>query len=276
MAPKSPPQREQQQQQQQQQQQRRSSTMTAASATIPAVETFEIPASIFQISACQDGGTSNGNMTGGLCTAAFLKAMQKATTIPKQVHNKDDDDDDDDGSSISDIDDDDNVPPNPSSSSSSKVTMSWIDLLTTMRTDMDQTLQQTFGDDAILQIPELMSSRPISTTDACTIVPSLQSLGTRRALLIGINYTNHTTTTTNTTPKTTITAMPELLSSHADVVKMSTFLETNHEFQPENTIVLMDDQEHVAPTKKNIMNAIKLLVKLTKSGDNVFVHYSGT
>ena len=267
MAPKSPP---------QQQQQRRSSVMTAAtSTTIPTIETFEIPASIFQISACPDGGTSNGNMTGGLCTAAFLRAMQKATMIPKQVHN----DDDDGSSSISDIDHDDNLPNSSSSSSSSppKTLMSWIDLLTKMRTYMDQTLQKTFGDDAVLQIPELMSSRPILTTDACTIVPTLQSLGTRRALLIGINYTNRTTEkTTTSTTKTNTTVMEELQSSHADVVKMVSFLETTHEFQPQNTIVLMDDQEHVAPTKKNIMNAIKLLVKLTKSGDIVFVHYSGT
>jgi Caspase domain len=220
----------------------------------------DIRARVYQISATSDEGKSNGNVLGGLCTTAFLRAMKSTSALQKKPNANPNETtaDDGDSSSISDIDVDADAPPPP--------VFSWIDLLHKMRRIMDASLTDTFGPAAVLQIPELTSSRPLSVTDACAIVPPLQSLGIRRALLIGIRYRDAGNDGD----------LQELVSSHPDVGNMTQYLETEHEFRPEHTIVLMDDGEHVSPTRKNIMNAIKLLVKLTKSGDVVFVHYSGT
>jgi len=221
----------------------------------------DIRARVYQISATSDEGKSNGNVLGGLCTTAFLRAMKSTSAEqkkPKLTPTANANPTADDGDSISDIDVDADAPPPP--------VFSWIDLLHKMRRIMDASLTETFGPAAALQVPELTSSRPLSVTDECAIVPPLQSLGMRRALLIGIRYRD--------APKGG--DLSELVSSHPDVRNMTQYLETEHEFRPEHTIVLMDDGEHVSPTRKNIMNAIKLLVKLTKSGDVVFVHYSGT
>jgi Caspase domain len=222
----------------------------------------DIRARVYMISASSDEGKSNGNVKGGLCTTAFLEAMKSRSDKQKKKSKLWLSTDDGD-SSIASIDIDPDAPPPP--------VFAWIDLLHQMRRIMDASLMDTFGPDAVLQMPELTSSRPLSVTDECAIVPPLQSLGNRRALLIGVRYKDRHRGGGGGGEH-----LDELVSSHPDVHNMAQYLETEHDFRPEHTIVLMDDGEHVSPTKKNIMNAIKLLVKLTKSGDIVFVHYSGT
>eukprot|EP00591_Stephanopyxis_turris_P006716 CAMPEP_0195515316 /NCGR_PEP_ID=MMETSP0794_2-20130614/6426_1 /TAXON_ID=515487 /ORGANISM="Stephanopyxis turris, Strain CCMP 815" /LENGTH=313 /DNA_ID=CAMNT_0040643719 /DNA_START=44 /DNA_END=985 /DNA_ORIENTATION=- len=109
------------------------------------------------------------------------------------------------------------------------------------------------------QIPQLSSSRRIKMSNTFDIVPP-NCTGTKRAVLIGINYTGQ---------------RGELSGCHNDVHNIKGYLEEVHGFDRENMTVLLDDGEHYDPTKKNIMNALKNLVNKTKSGDAVFVHYSG-
>merc|ERR1712176_1446175 len=46
-------------------------------------------------------------------------------------------------------------------------------------------------------------------------------------------------------------------------------------FEDRNITVLMDDGYHKNPTYSNIMNAYREVVRNSKSGDTVFLHYSG-
>lgn len=40
-------------------------------------------------------------------------------------------------------------------------------------------------------------------------------------------------------------------------------------------LILMDDGQRHAPTKRNIEDAFKRLVQYSQAGDLVFIHYSG-
>ena len=86
--------------------------------------------------------------------------------------------------------------------------------------------------------------------------------GTRRALLIGINYVNHK-------------EVGELYGCQSDIRKMKEYITTVQGFQEENITILTDDGEHDLPTKENIMNGIHKLVKESKAGDSVFFQHSG-
>ena len=48
-----------------------------------------------------------------------------------------------------------------------------------------------------------------------------------------------------------------------------------HKFQEENMTILMDDGNHMAPTRQNILDAYKTIVSESQPGDVVFCHYSG-
>lgn len=48
-----------------------------------------------------------------------------------------------------------------------------------------------------------------------------------------------------------------------------------HGFEEDNITVLMDDGEHLSPTKENILNAYKKIIAETEATDAVFLHYSG-
>jgi len=109
------------------------------------------------------------------------------------------------------------------------------------------------------QIPQLSSSRRIKMDNTFDIVPP-NFTGTKRAVLIGINYTGQ---------------QGELSGCHNDVHNIKEYLKEVHGFERGDMTVLMDDGKHHDPTKKNIMTALTTLVKRTQPGDAVFVHYSG-
>lgn len=90
------------------------------------------------------------------------------------------------------------------------------------------------------------------TPEGCT--------GTKRAVLIGINY---------------IGQNGELSGCHNDVLNMKEYIMNVHGFDEENISVLMDDGVHTEPTKDNIMAAYDKLVTESKEGDVAFCHYSG-
>ncbi|KAI9894216.1 MAG: Ca(2+)-dependent cysteine protease [Vezdaea aestivalis] len=86
--------------------------------------------------------------------------------------------------------------------------------------------------------------------------------GSRKALLIGINYFNQ---------------RGQLRGCINDVKNMSTYLNQNFGYAREDMVILTDDQQNPMsqPTKANILRAMHWLVKDAKANDSLFFHYSG-
>jgi metacaspase-1 len=109
------------------------------------------------------------------------------------------------------------------------------------------------------QIPQLSSSRPLDINHKFDLVPE-QCTGTRRALMVGINYTGQ---------------QGQLSGCHNDVKNMLEYIKEVHGFKDENIVLMLDDGEHVEPTHDNMIAAYKKLVSECQPGDAVFCHYSG-
>lgn len=89
------------------------------------------------------------------------------------------------------------------------------------------------------------------------IVPPTHT-GTKRAILIGINYTGQ---------------QGALRGCHNDVKNIKEFLINVHGFKESDMLILMDDGQHHSPTKKNIEQAFVRITQYSKAGDVVFLHY---
>jgi hypothetical protein len=111
-------------------------------------------------------------------------------------------------------------------------------------------------------IPLITSSRRLDIHRKLHIVPP-NFQGTKRALLIGINY------------KEKSDFLRPLCGCHADVEKVKKYLFEVEGFLDQNCMKLMDDGKHEAPTRENITDAFERLARQTNSGDAVFVYYSG-
>jgi len=120
-------------------------------------------------------------------------------------------------------------------------------------------MRNVLADDGFTQIPQLTSSKAVDVHQAFNFTPD-DFTGTKRALLIGINYVGQS---------------GELSGCHNDVHNIKEYLMDVHEFPEENITILMDDGEHTEPTKKNMEEAYKKLVHESEPGDAVFCHYSG-
>jgi metacaspase-1 len=92
------------------------------------------------------------------------------------------------------------------------------------------------------------------------LVPN-EATGTRRALLIGINYVGH--------------EKGQLSGCHNDVKNMVEYIKDCHGFDSSNITILMDDGQHTSPTKANILQAYRNIVAAAQPGDALFCHYSG-
>lgn len=110
------------------------------------------------------------------------------------------------------------------------------------------------------QIPQLSSSRPTDMDEKFSMIPADFS-GTRRAVMIGINYVGDNP--------------GELRGCHNDVHNMKEYIKDCHGFQEEDIVLLLDDDEHTPPTSANILAAFKKLASEAQPGDACFVHYSG-
>ena len=110
------------------------------------------------------------------------------------------------------------------------------------------------------QQQQFSASKPIDVNTKFDLVPD-DCTGTRRALLIGINYVGH--------------SPGELSGCHNDVGNMIEYIKNVHGFQESNITVLLDKEGYTQPTKANIEAAYKTLVAQTESGDALFCHYSG-
>jgi hypothetical protein len=110
-----------------------------------------------------------------------------------------------------------------------------------------------------LTTPPVTSGAPI--TPVVSVVPiakATDTKGTKRAVLIGINYVG----TDN-----------ELRGCINDISNIQLLLLTLG-YKQEN-IVFMADNVELKPTRVNIIKALKDSVAATKAGDQLFVHYSG-
>jgi len=110
------------------------------------------------------------------------------------------------------------------------------------------------------QIPQLTSLNPIDVSTDFQLVPQ-EATGTRRAVMIGINYVGHDP--------------GELRGCHYDVLNMKKYIMDVHGFEEDNIIVLMDDGVHTTPTKANMIAAYEQIVADSEDGDAIFLHYSG-
>lgn len=103
--------------------------------------------------------------------------------------------------------------------------------------------------------PTSTPSTPSSST------PTTPIQGTKRALLIGINYIG------------TDNALNGCIN---DIHTMNGILTSHYHFDSQNITMLSDDQEgEKKPTRQNILDHIDKLVSLSKLGDELYVHYSG-
>ena len=110
------------------------------------------------------------------------------------------------------------------------------------------------------QVPQLSSSRPLDIQQEFTLVPPDCEQGTRRAVMIGINY---------------VGKQGQLSGCHNDVVNMKRYIMDVWGFEEQNITILMDDGKHTEPTRDNILSAFRQLVDDCAPGDAAFVHYSG-
>lgn len=129
--------------------------------------------------------------------------------------------------------------------------MSFTQVLTNMR--------NILSSGSYSQIPQLSSSRQMDVNEQFQIVKKANGGGTRRALLIGINYVGQN---------------GQLSSCHNDVGNIKDYLTERQGFQEDNIHVLLDDGNHEAPTYENMI-AFRRLVESTNEGDSCFFHYSG-
>jgi Caspase domain len=69
----------------------------------------------------------------------------------------------------------------------------------------------------------------------------------------------------------------QLSGCHNDCLNMCEYLKNVHGFSSNDMVILMDDAEnkYERPTRENILKEFANLAKQSKSGDAVFVHYSG-
>eukprot|EP00980_Cylindrotheca_fusiformis_P015142 scaffold4183_cov137-Cylindrotheca_fusiformis.AAC.5 len=131
------------------------------------------------------------------------------------------------------------------------VRYTWAQTLEIMRDKMEEM--------ELSQVPQLSSSRPIDIDEELYIVPP-DSTGTKRALLVGINYVEDEN---------------GLSGCHNDVKNVKYFLMDYHGFERENMLILADDDLHHVPTKQIIIDGLRRLAEISQAGDVIFIHFSG-
>ncbi|KAG7367578.1 caspase domain containing protein [Nitzschia inconspicua] len=131
------------------------------------------------------------------------------------------------------------------------VQYSWADTLQMMREKMEEM--------GLTQTPQLSAARPIDANEEICITPP-KCKGVKRALLIGINYTGESNA---------------LNSCHSDVRNVKEYLIQFQGFQRENMLIMMDDGNHHEPNKQLILDSLRKLCEISKSGDCIFFQFSG-
>jgi hypothetical protein len=126
-------------------------------------------------------------------------------------------------------------------------------------------LRKRLANAGMSQIPQLSGSRPLDLAETPFSLinqqPQYQKVhGTRRALLVGINYYGQ---------------QGQLSGCINDVQNVQHYLLKYQGFMPENIIILADDGKRPSPTREKIIRGLRQLVTQSKPGDSVYFHYSG-
>ncbi|KAL7479847.1 hypothetical protein ACHAW6_005566 [Cyclotella cf. meneghiniana] len=130
-------------------------------------------------------------------------------------------------------------------------TKSWAEVLREMRENL-----ASRGYD---QIPQLTCSKVMDVNEPMEIVPK-HNTGTKRAVLIGINYTGQS---------------GALSGCHNDIKHIAQYLQKVHGFCKQNMTVLLDNGKCREPSHANIIMALEKVVRESQPGDTVWLHYSG-
>jgi len=125
-------------------------------------------------------------------------------------------------------------------------------------TQVLESMRQQLRAKGYTQIPQLTSANPIDVDTDFDLVPA-SATGTKRAVMIGINYVGHDP--------------GELSGCHNDVMNMKKYIQNVHGFDEDNIAVLMDDGQHTEPTRANIVAAYKKVVAESQAGDAIFLQY---
>jgi hypothetical protein len=99
----------------------------------------------------------------------------------------------------------------------------------------------------------------VQMTDEFNVIPKNFN-GTRKALIIGINYTG------------TPFAIPGCQNDAWNMIK---YLKTCHGFEDDDCTILMDDGVRTNPTRENLMKAFHRFAFSVKPGDAVFFYFAG-
>ena len=110
----------------------------------------------------------------------------------------------------------------------------------------------------LTQVPHISSSKILDIENSTFELS--KGNGTKRALLVGINYTNQ---------------KGKVKSSHDNVKSMKKYIEEIQRFPTSNIDEIIDDGTNKSPTRENIMNALQKLVMCSQPGDSVFFYYTG-
>ncbi|KAG7366735.1 caspase domain containing protein [Nitzschia inconspicua] len=126
-------------------------------------------------------------------------------------------------------------------------------------------LRKRLAHAGITQIPQLSGSRPLDLQETPFSLVNQQSQfygteGTRRALLVGINYYGQS---------------GQLSGCINDVKNVQKYLVEHQGYRKENVTVLADDGQHPVPTREKIIRGLRQLVAQSNPGDSVYFHYSG-
>ena len=153
--------------------------------------------------------------------------------------------------------------PDPAGRAGGACTSALLELL--WQSNADLTYQQlllmlraSLQEAGMLQIPQLTSSRPLENGPETPF--GIPSIGTKRALLVGINYRGH--------------RPGELSGCVNDCLNMKKYLMERHGFKESNILLLVDDPLYSphSPTRDTIIAALGRLVQQSRPGDAGFFH----
>lgn len=144
--------------------------------------------------------------------------------------------------------------------------------------DALRVMQSALIDLGSLRRPHLSSTKPLDAqNEAMHIVHLLNTVGTRKAVCVGINYNRSDATSFESTESRVAHKHKYRLTKREDDVLY--FLKTIEQFgfdDEEGLRVLVDDGHDTGqPTKRNIVRSIKWLTKNAQSGDSLLFYFSG-
>lgn len=161
--------------------------------------------------------------------------------------------------------------PNPAGKSGGACTSALLDILYQGHREKNKMtfqsilldLRRVLSQRGFEQIPQLTSSRPLElqeTPFSLINATNVRKDGTRRAVLVGINYRGQN---------------GQLSGCHNDVWNAKKYIMQHHGYEEKNILELVDDGNSHYPTRGAIILALKQLVAQSKAGDSVYFHYSG-